>query len=601
MGLEEVASTFRRDSLRSTSKAGSGHPTTCLSSADVAAVLFSRIMRWDPETPCARNADFFVLSKGHGAPLLYSALYRARAEAVPDVMTLREFGSSLEGHPTPRLPWVKFGTGSLGQGLSIGVGIAVAANYLGLPGHVYVLMGDGEMAEGNVYEAANAIHKLGLRNITALVDANGLGQSGRAMMCAGEISGRFSGDIIDGHDHRRIYDALQEKPHFLVFKTVKGKGVSFLESKEGKHGVALNAKDLEKALLELPGEDVFYAPENLIDGVPLESFEFNPIPAPSYKIGDSVATREAYGNALVKLCDVNRYVFVFDADTKNSTRSELVLEKHKDRFIEVGIAEQNMAGMMLGASSLGIVPYGSTFAAFWTRAFDQIRMAGLSGAHLVFAGSHCGVSIGQDGSSQMGLEDIAMMRTVDGSSVFYPSDAVSAERLTEFAGFTAGVVYLRMTREKTTVIYNDNASFVAGGSKCWLPNGSHAESRKVDRKDYKACVVAAGITLHEALTAQKKLHEESIDICVIDAYSIKPLDVDGIRRHSEGVQLITVEDHRPEGGLGEAVASQVRKPDALLAVRETPHSGKPQELMAAYSIDRNAIYRAVKENLVSSK
>ncbi len=596
-----LANTFRRDCLRATTKAGSGHPTTCLSSADIVAVLYSEIMRWDPNTPNAINGDFFVLSKGHAAPLLYSALYRARAVGLDDLMTLREFNSNLEGHPTPRLPWVKFATGSLGQGLSIGVGVARALVQRGLPGHVYVLLGDGEMAEGNVYEAANAIHRLGLRNITALVDANGLGQSGRAMLSAGEISGRFSGDIVDGHDSKQIYAALQEKSQLVVFRTVKGKCVSFLEDKEGKHGVALNEQELQQALSELPGEDVFYEPKNVIKGDTLESFEFLSGPDHGYTTGDSVATREAYGRALVKLCDANKHVLVFDADTKNSTRSELVRQKHQDRFIETGIAEQNLAGMMLGTTALGFVPFGSTFAAFWTRAFDQVRMAGLSGAHLVFAGSHCGVSIGQDGSSQMGLEDIAMIRTVDGSSVFYPSDAVSAEFLTDLAGRTKGVVYLRTTREKTPVIYENRSLFGIGGSKVWLPSGTYNDSKYMPVSRARACVVAAGITLHEALAAQKKLHSEDIDICVIDAYSIKPLDVAGIRKQSHSISLITVEDHRPEGGLGEAVASQVRKPDVLLAVRETPHSGKPQELLEAYGIDRKAIYKAVKENIVGAR
>ncbi len=601
MSLQDLADTFRADCARATTQAGSGHPTSCFSLADAVAVLFKRVMRWDPDTPNAMNSDFFVLSKGHAAPLLYSALARAHAKgvSVDDLLTLRELGSKFEGHPTPELDWVKFASGSLGQGPGIGVGLAVALRHYDLPGHVYVAVGDGEFAEGSVSEALRAVDELSLRNVTFMVDSNGMGQTDRSTprsVVDGFSKSPFNAHFVNGHKHDAIYDVLRKKPELIVLDTVKGKGCSKVEGKAW-HGKPLSRDMLDELLVELRADDVFYTPDKKIDGEVIQLQELGDIPVPEYKRGSSVATRKAYGTALSKLCNANRRVLVFDADTGNSTFSEDVKAYFDDRHIDVGIAEQNMAGMMLGASGLDVIAYGSTFAAFWARAFDQIRMADLScdgKKTLVFAGSHCGVSIGQDGSSQMGLEDIGMFSNLFNSRVFYPSDAVSAERLTHLAGTKSGINYLRMSRPETAVLYDNTVEFFEGGSKVWS-SGNYSESKDsmIMTSEYKACVVAAGVTLHEALDAQRDLADEGIDILVVDAYSVKPLDVEGISQLCDGIPLITVEDHKPVGGLGAAVAREIRRPDRLLAVYETPHSGKPAELLAKHRIDKRAIVQSV--------
>lgn len=599
--LAQMARKLRRHSLVSTTEAGSGHPTTCMSMADLMAVLFFEEMRFDPRDPKTRLADAFVLSKGHAAPILWAALKEAGA-IQEDLRTLRRLDSPLEGHPTPLSPWVKVATGSLGQGLSAAVGMALARRMDGIPSRVYCLLGDGEMAEGSVWEAAQMAAYQKLDSLCAIVDVNALGQSGPTMLqhnldsyAAKFAAFDWHAIAIDGHDIDQIRRAFEKaratrgRPTAILARTFKGRGVSFLEGKENWHGKPLKkGEELQKALAEV-GDPQIVLPvtPRTAPGkapVPKEWSLDDPALAPSYAPGQEVATREAYGAALVKLGRVCPEVVVLDADVKNSTFSEKFKAAFPDRFVDCFIAEQNMAGAALGLAAEDKIPFASTFACFMTRAFDQIRMAGYSRPrHLVFAGTHVGVSIGEDGPSQMGLEDLAMFRSVFGSTVLYPADAVATERLTALAARTEGIVYLRLSRPKTPVLYPNAEKFPVGGSK-------------VLRRSSKDTVtlVAGGITLFEALKAHELLAKEGIAVRVIDAYSVKPLDAETLRQAaSETGRLITVEDHGEAGGLGEAVAALGLAP-RILAVRRMPRSGKPEELLRYCGIDAAAIVEAVK-------
>ena len=610
--LRARAARLRIHSLRATSEAGSGHPTSCLSAADIVAALFFDVMRYDPKDPQAQTADRFVLSKGHAAPLLYAAWAEAGALPVEHLLTLRRYDSDLEGHPTPRFKGTVGATGSLGQGLSIGVGVALSGKYLErLPYKVYVLMGDGETAEGSVWEAAAfaAYHKLD--NLVAIVDVNGLGQSQRTMFewDVEPYRKRFEAFgwrtvTIDGHDMSAIVEALhaaasaKDQPFAIVARTAKGKGVSFLENKDGWHGKPLKKGDeLERAVAEVAQQD----------GKSLGTFRPTaPVAAPgrgatgpgfappSYKLGDEVATREAYGTALAKLGDVDQRIVVLDGDTKNSTFAERFLKQHPDRYFEGFIAEQNIIGAGVGLSTCGKIPFVSSFACFLTRGFDHIRMAAISQANLKLGGSHCGVSIGEDGPSQMGLEDIAMMRAIPGSMIFYPSDAVAAERLVATAAIVPGIAYLRLSRPKTPVIYDNAAQFPIGGSKTIRSSDSD-----------QVTIVAAGVTLFEALKAHEVLQAEGVNIRVIDAYCVKPIDRDGLLAAARATHntLVTVEDHFYDGGLGDAVLSAVATAGICvhkLAVAVVSRSGKPAELLAAHGIDADAIVEKVR-SLVTGK
>jgi transketolase len=599
--LAALAQKLRRHSMVSTSEAGSGHPTTCMSCAEVMSVLFFHEMRFNPQDPRARNADTFVMSKGHAAPILWAALKEAGGIR-EDLLTLRRFDSPLEGHPTPLSPWVKVATGSLGQGLSAATGMALAKRLDGIPARVYCLMGDGEIAEGSVWEAAQMASFNKLDNLCAIVDANRLGQSGPTMIqhnvdsyLAKFIAFDWNAIAVDGHNVAEVVAAFDKaratkgRPTVIIARTKKGKGVSFLEDKEGWHGKALKKGDeLNKALAEIPDPGVSLAvPARPVGPAPRPPAAFSlsdPALAPAYGPGQEVATREAYGTALAKLGQVCPDVVVLDAEVKNSTFAEKFKAPFPDRFVECYIAEQNMAGVGLGLSGEGKIPFMSTFAAFFSRAYDQIRMAGYSRPRrLVFCGSHVGVSIGEDGPSQMGLEDLAMFRAVFNTTVFYPSDAVSAERLTALAAQTDGIVYLRTSRPKTKTLYPNTEMFAAGGSKTLRSSPKDA-----------ATVVAAGVTLHEALKAHEILAKEGIPIRVIDLYSVKPLDEAALRKAAaETKRLITVEDHSPAGGIGEAVAALGLAP-VMLAVRKIPRSGKPEELLRYAEIDAPAIVAAVK-------
>jgi transketolase len=603
--LKEKGRRLRIHSLRSTTAAGSGHPSSCLSAADLVSVVFFREMRYDPRDPHNPGNDRFVLSKGHAAPLLYAAYAEAGIIEESQLITLRRLDSDLEGHPTPRLPWVDVATGSLGQGLSAGLGMALAARVNKLTYDTYVLLGDGECAEGSVWEAAAVASYYEVPNLYAIVDVNGLGQSQHTMhrFDVETFGAKFRAFgwytvIVDGHNYSEIIDAFAKcrrdagsRPRVIVARTFKGKGVSSLENMEGWHGKPVPKEELDKALAELSQP---YASDG---------FRPNPRPRPQWeerpinvdisigrKIGESVATREAYGDALVKLAEKNDRIVALDGDTKNSTFSEKLLKTRPDRFFEMFIAEQNMVGVAAGLSARGMIPFVSTFAVFLTRAFDQIRMAAVSRANIKFCGSHVGVSIGEDGPSQMGLEDLAMFRAVPGSVVLYPCDGVSAERLAAEAARIRGICYIRMSRPKTPVLYANDEQFPVGGSKI-------LRSSEQDR----AMVIGAGITVHEALKAAETLASEGIRIRVIDAYSVKPVDKATILASAKqtGANLIVVEDHYEEGGLGDAVLNAVGNAARVikLAVREIPRSGPAEALLDTYGISSKHIVQAVKSLL----
>jgi transketolase len=606
--LRYAATKLRRHSITMTTEAGSGHPTTCLSAADIMATLFFHVLRYDVKNPSNPHNDRFILSKGHGAPVLYAAWAEAGAFPVEHLLTLRRLDSELEGHPTPRFPWVEVGTGSLGQGLSIGVGMALAGKLDGLDYKVYVLMGDGETAEGAVWEAAALAAYYHLDNLIGIVDINRLGQS-QPTMYQHDLESyqrRFSAFgwqtiTIDGHDLEQILTAYESanqvtgQPVMILARTFKGKGVSLFENQEGWHGKPLaKGEQTEKALQELAlnGDgplSVVRCPLSVESRITNHESRITPMPPPNYALGQQVATREAYGTALAKLGRVNSQVVALDGDTKNSTFSEKFLAAFPDRFFEGFIAEQNMVGMAVGLQARGKIPFASTFACFLTRAYDQIRMAGISQANLKLCGSHAGVSIGEDGPSQMGLEDLAMMRAAPGSIVLYPCDGVSAERMVELAAQYQGIAYIRTSRPKTPVIYANDEPFTIGGCKV-LRSGPNDQ----------LTIVAAGVTLHEALKAYDELQPDKISVRVIDLYSVKPVDREMLLKAASETNnlLLTVEDHYAEGGLGDAVLSAVG-PEGVrvrkLAVRELPRSGKPQELLDAHGISARAIINEVRK------
>ncbi len=603
--LEQKATNLRIHSLVSTSEAGSGHPTTCLSAADIVSALFFHAMHYDCENAQNPNNDRFILSKGHAAPLLYAAYAEAGIIPTDDLLTLRQIDSILEGHPTPRFDWTEVATGSLGQGLSLGLGMALNGKFLDKSDYrVYVLLGDGEIAEGSVWEAAALASYYKLNNLVGIIDVNALGQSQRTMYAfdIGTYCQRFEAFGwqtigIDGHDYDDILPALDkakastDTPTMIVAKTFKGQGVSFLSNEDNWHGKAVpKGEELDKALNEI-GPLNTDIPLQIEPPKPTKKHAstLNACVPPEYKADEEVATRGGYGIGLAKLGDANPNVVALDGDTKNSTYAEEFMKRHPDRFFEMFIAEQNLVGAGIGLSKRGKIPFVSTFAAFLSRAYDHIRMSAISQANIKYAGSHCGVSIGEDGPSQMGLEDLAMFRAIPGAVVLYPSDAVSAERLVAEAAAHEGIVYLRTSRPKTAILYGADESFPIGGSKV---------IKKSDQD--RVTVVAAGITLHEALKAHQTLSTEGISIRIIDVYSIKPIDAKTLRTAAADTKntLITVEDHYPEGGLGDAVLDAVATEGIYvhkLAVTGIPRSGKPDELLELHGINANAIIQKVKD------
>lgn len=601
--LQGIANQLRIHSIEATTAAGSGHPTSCCSAADVVAALFFGHMHYLPKDPRYYNNDRFILSKGHAAPLLYAAWAETGLFPTSDLLKLRTLHSDLEGHPTPRLPFADVATGSLGQGLSVGVGMALAAKLDMLDYKTYVLMGDGEIAEGAVWEAASLAGTYKLNNLVGIVDVNRLGQSqetafGHHIDVYAKRFAAFGWRVeeIDGHDMDEILEVLAavglgDQPLVILAKTLKGAGISFIQDKEGWHGKPLNKDEAARAVAELQpraktGTDVTI-PEPTKLAAPNNTAPAS-YPPLTYKPGESVATREAYGTALLRLGGVDPRIVAMDGDTQNSTYAEKFHKKYPERFTECFIAEQDIVGVAVGFGTRGKVPFASTFATFFTRAADQIRVAGISMANLKLVGSHVGVSIGEDGPSQMALEDIALMRAIAGSTVLYPADAVAAEKLMEQMAKRHGIDFLRTSRPKTPIIYNNDEQFPIGGAKVLRQNAGD-----------KVTVVGAGVTLYEALKAADTLKGEGIGITVVDAYSIKPLGKDVIKAAAQKTNntVITVEDHYAEGGIGDAVAGELSV-DGIrvhkLAVRELPHSGKPEELLAKYGIDAAAIVKAVK-------
>jgi transketolase len=591
----ELGQQLRVDAVRTSAHVGSGHPTSSMSAADLAAVLLAAHFRYDYDNPKSPANDRLVFSKGHASPLVYGLFRAAGALSEEELLTYREFGSRLEGHPTPVLPWVDVATGSLGQGLPIGVGMALAGKNLDrLPFRVWVICGDSEMAEGSMWEAIEHAAFYELDNLTAIIDVNRLGQRGETMhgWDLASYSNRlraFGWDAIeiDGHDVEQIDAAYREaestaKPTAVVAKTIKGKGYSKVEDQGGWHGKAV----AEEAIEELGGV------RNITVDVPKperrEPHRFEPAAQewPQYEVGSEVSTRKAYGEALAALGGERGDVVALDGEVSNSTFSEIFRDAHPDRFFEMYIAEQQMIAAAVGMQVLGWKPFASTFAAFTSRAYDFIRMAAVSRATIKVCGSHAGVSIGEDGPSQMGLEDLAAFRAVNGSTVLYPADGNEAAKLVRAMADLDGISFLRTTRSDTPVIYEPDEEFPVGGSKTL---------RSSD--DDEATIVAAGITVHEALKAAETLARDGIAVRVIDCYSVKPIDAETLR--GLGTPIVTVEDHWAEGGLGEAVLAALadleeRPPVAVLAVREMPRSGKPAELLAAAGIDADAIAGAVR-------
>ena len=607
--LRNKAATLRIESVSATTEAGSGHPSSCCSAADIVAALFFAVMRYDPKNPRHPHRDRFILSKGHAAPLLYAAWAEAGLFEKADLLKLRTLGSDLEGHPTPRLPFVDVATGSLGQGLPAGVGMALNAKRLDRSGYrTYVLMGDGESVEGSVWEAAEVARHEGLDNLCAIVDVNRLGQSGPTML-QHDMDGyraRWAGFgwhpiVVAGHDPAALLASFDEaarttgRPTVLLARTLKGKGISFVEDRPDWHGKALKkGEELDKALAELSKgltENAIAPQISRPTGPDAAPPAATPMAPPAYKPTDAVATREAFGAALAALGDANPLVVGLDADVKNSTFTELFGKRFPDRFFQNFIAEQNMVGAAVGLAACGRIPFAATFACFLTRAYDFIRMAAISHANVKLMGSHAGVSIGEDGPSQMGLEDLAMMAAQPGMVVLYPSDAVSAYKLVEAAAVHRGPVYIRTGRPKAPILYGNDEQFTIGGSRVLRQSASD-----------QLTIVAAGVTLFEALKAYDTLKAAGIPVRVIDLYSIVPIDratlVDSARA-TQG-RILTVEDHYAHGGLGSAVLAALGSEGVrvhMLAVREIPHSGKPDELLDRFGIGARAIVETAKRLL----
>jgi transketolase len=604
--IKEKAKLLSIYSMMSTTAAGSGHPTSCMSAAQLVAGVFFYAMKFDPKNANSNDDDRFVLSKGHAAPLLYSALAEAGVFPVSRVMTLREFSSELEGHPTPRIHGVDAATGSLGQGLSVGAGLAIGARMDKSDTRVYVLTGDGELAEGQIWEAAAFAAHYNLDNLTVICDINRLGQSEPTMYQHDMeryrlkfVSEGFETQVIDGHDVAAILAALDKakatkgKPQAIVARTIKGHGFSQVADKLNWHGKPFSKEQLAAAIAELGGGPT--VPKD-----PGVSYERKPLPtppdfpapaAPDYPADAKVATREAYGFGLKRVGAVNKELVALSGDVKNSTFSETFQDAEPDHFWQGYIAEQNLVSVAVGLQARGKVPFADTFACFLSRAYDNIRMAAISRANINLCGSHCGVSIGEDGPSQMALEDIAMFRAIHGSAVLYPSDAVSTERLVDTMARRVGINYLRTSRPKFPIIYSKDEKFPLPGFKVL---------RKSDQD--KVTVIGAAVTLHEALKAADDLKKSGTNIRVIDLYCVKPIDGKAIAAEiaATGGKLITVEDHWPEGGIGEAVLSALAAAGAaptkfkLMAVTGMPHSGKPEELVDAFGISARDIADAVK-------
>ena len=604
--LQSLAKLIRYLCVMATSTAHSGHLTSSLSATDLmTGLLFGDTFRFKVDDPAFPNNDRLIFSKGHASPLFYALWAAAGGIDVKELMSYRQFGSRLEGHPTLRFPYTEAATGSLGQGLGIGLGMALSASRLdGLPYRTYVLLGDSEMSEGSQWETIQLAAHYKAANLVGIIDVNRLGQRGETMFGRDVDAyvrrvGSFGWKtlIVDGHDLPQILDAFREaasertQPVMIVARTLKGKGISFLEDAEGWHGKALDEKQTQQALseigeVELDVRGTIAVPEDRRPKVVASV----PVPAPTYQIGQKVATRTAYGAALTRIAAERPQIVSLDAEVSNSTMADMFEARAPERFFEMFVAEQNMVEVALGLSVRGKVPFVSTFAAFFTRAFDQIRMSQYSHANLKFVGSHAGVSIGEDGSSQMALEDVAMFRSLLASTVLHPCDALSTEKLVEAAAVQQGIVYLRTMRQSTPVLYGNDERFPIGGSKVLRESASD-----------KLTLVGAGATVHEALKAYEQLQHDGITVRVIDAYCIKPLDAASLRAAADATGIIvTIEDHYPAGGLGEAVLHALADrpvPVTILAVDKTPMSGTGEELREYAGISAAAVVRTVQRLL----
>ena len=619
IALHNVATQLRIDSVEATTAAGSGHPTSCLSASEVMATLFFSVMRLDPSDPRNPASDRFVLSKGHAAPILYSVWAELGYFSREKLLTLRQLDSDLEGHPTPLLPFVAVPTGSLGQGLPVGLGMAMSARMDGSDYRTYVLMGDGETMEGSVWEAAAVAGFYRADNLCAIVDINGLGQSARTMLQhemeifrqRWEAFG-WNALAVDGHDVPQLLEAFENarttsnRPTVILARTSKGKGVSFLENKEGWHGKALKGgeqtqaalKELRAQFLSHDGARAWPAPpQNPQRPAATEPAVLSrpaQLARPEFDPSKPAATREAFGQVLAQLGKLDPRIVALDGDVKNSTHLEMFEGVAPDRFVEGYIAEQNMVGMAMGLAASGKVPFVATFACFLTRAADFIRLAGLAQSNIKFVGTHAGVSIGEDGASQMGLEDLAMFRAVPNSVVLYPSDAVSTWRAVELVARHQGLCYIRTGRPKAPILYPNDETFAIGKAKVVRQSDNDALT-----------VVAAGVTLFEALRAYEELKKENIAVRVVDLFSVAPVDTETLLAAARAANntVVTVEDHYAAGGLGDAVAEALGPYGVRLyrlAVGQIPHSGKSEELLHSYKIDAAAILEQVRALLATS-
>jgi transketolase len=600
----ELGQQLRVDSVRAAAVPKSGHPTSSMSAADLMAVLMSKYLHYDFDKPDDPRNDHLIFSKGHASPLLYSMYKAAGAITDEELLTFRKFGSRLEGHPTPKIPWVDVATGSLGQGLPISVGVALAGKRLDqLPYRVWCLCGDSELAEGSMWEAFEHASYAKLDNLTAILDINRLGQRGETMhgwdlasySRRAEAYG-WKAIEIDGHDVEEIDRAYAEaisttgQPTVIVARTIKGKGVKAVENQPNWHGKPLD--DPEAAIEELGGIRNIHVdvPKPEGDATP-HVFETGELVLPTYELGSEISTRKAYGDALLALGKGRGDVVALDGEVSNSTFAEEFAKAIPERYFEMFIAEQQLVAAAIGIQVRGWAPFASTFAAFFSRAYDFVRMAAISQANIRLCGSHAGVSIGEDGPSQMALEDIASIRAVHGSTVLYPSDGNQTAKLVAAMADLDGISFMRTTRGNTAVIYGADEQFPVGGSK-------------VVREGDDVTIIGAGITLHEALKAADALAKEDVSARVIDLYSVKPIDAEGLKQAVQATdgRVLVVEDHWPEGGLGEAVLAALAGEELRfvhLAVREMPGSGKPEELLAAAKIDANAIVQAARQ-LVSA-
>jgi transketolase len=605
--LKDKAARLRIHSIRATTAAGSGHPTSSVSAAEIMSALFFRVMRYDPAQPGSRANDAFVLSKGHAAPVLYAAWAEAGAIPVEHLTSLRRIDSDLEGHPTPRLPFVPVATGSLGQGLSAGVGLALAAKTDRSARRIYVVLGDGESAEGSVWEAAHIASHYRLDNLCATIDINRMGQS-EATMDQHDLEAYrrrwdafgWNAITLDGHDLEALLAAYEEaartegRPTVVLARTHKGEGIVSAQDKLGYHGKAMDEREAAEAIAALEtqvkGNGPVWrptAPAPAPEPQRAEPVRADPPYSPQSK---PVATRKAFGAALAAVGKANPNVVAIDGDVKNSTFTEDFEKACPDRFFQMYIAEQNMVGAAMGLAAAGKIPFASTFACFFTRAYDFIRMGAISGAGIKLVGTHAGISIGEDGPSQMGLEDIAMMCAEPNTTVLYPADAVAAWRATELAAAHPGMFYLRMGRPATPVLYSPAERFEPGKAKVLRQTDSD-----------RCLVVAAGVTVFEALKAHDQLAAEGVHIRVLDLFSVQPIDRDALIAHGRacGGKIVTVEDHYAHGGIGDAVLSAVaaeRMEVHKLAVREIPRSGKPEELLDRFGISARHIVDAVRRS-----